>query len=262
MNAETLEVVRQIQQLRDSLERKKNSNVNNDSSSMEETSPTNVSASESGTDASETDAVGTTAKATTTTATATAVDGATATATAADGSTATASSTPNGTAEAAAGGNPPDTMSEEKLIKLFLLMAGRGQGQDWPPGNGSAGGGVTSHRDASGAGAETDGAGSSSDGGPKNGGLGRGGREVSDADMEAAVAGFAAKMSIDAGMETPTNVAQGVMPAPPPPEEDKRGSWKGAMHLARLNEEKVRCGRETESRPMRVCFERLSCFPP
>lgn len=252
MDAQTFEVVRQIQQLRDSLGRNNNviSNNNNPSStntdsSMEDTSTTSVPASEAGTEASDanSNSVGTTAKATTTTAKATAADGATASATAADGSTATATSTASGTAEAAAGGNPGEMMSEEKLINLFLLMAGRGQ--DWPRGNSSTGGNGTSGGVTSGDGAETDSAGGNG-GGPKEGlseeggrGAARGGQQPADPDMDmdAAVAGFAAKMSIDASLDAPISVEGGGLP--PHAGEDKRGSWKGAMHLARLNEEKV-----------------------
>lgn len=236
LDPETFEVVRQIQELRNHLSR---------------TGSSQGSAAPGATTAD----AGTTASATTTTATATAANGATAeatagdnsapSATAADGSTATATAAGGNTASAgdgasmasaSAGKSPKEIMSDEKLINLFLLMAGRSP--TWPH---------------DGPGRSTGGTGESSSGGH---GGGSGGSEASGGGSGAqgvdvdGVAGLTAKMSIDDGADAPSG-QEADMPPPPPRQwvgagagagetgGGEHGAWGGRMQLTRVHDDTV-----------------------
>ncbi|CAB1117160.1 unnamed protein product [Ectocarpus sp. CCAP 1310/34] len=160
--------------------------------------------------------------------TASAGDGASMAAAAATGKNAAA-------AAAAAGKSPNEILSDEKLINLFLLVAGRSP--NWP------------HE---GPGRSTGGTEESSSGGGGGGG-GSGGNEASGggsgaqgADVDG-VAGITANTSID-GADAPSGQEAEMPPLPPrqwvgagagagEQEGGEHGAWGGGMQLARMNED-------------------------
>ncbi|CBJ28057.1 calcium/ calmodulin-dependent protein kinase 1 [Ectocarpus siliculosus] len=237
LDPETFEVVRQIQELRNHLSRTGSSQ----GSAAPGAATTATATAANGATASATANDGATAEASAeatagdnSAPSATAADGSTATATAAGGNTASASDGASMAAAAAAGKSPKEIMSDEKLINLFLLMAGRGP--NWPhdgPGRSTGGTGESSSGGGSGG----------SDGSEASGG----GSGAQGVDVDG-VAGLTAKMSIDDGADAPSG-QEAEMPPPPPRQwvgagagageqgGGEHGAWGGGMQLARVHDD-------------------------
>ncbi|CAM9598601.1 unnamed protein product [Ectocarpus sp. 13 AM-2016] len=256
LDPETFEVVRQIQELRNHLSR----TTSSQGSAAPGATTTATATAANGAKVSATANDGSTAEATAgddSTATATAAgDNSPASATAADGSTATATAgggvnaasagdgAPIATAAAAGKGaaaaaaaaaaskSPNEILSDEKLINLFLLVAGRSP--KWPhegPG-----------RSTGGTGESSDGGGGSGDSEASGGGSG-----VQGVDVDG-VAGLTANMSVDDGADAPSGQEAEMPPLPPrqwvgaeagagEQGGGEHEAWGGGMQLARLNDE-------------------------
>lgn len=171
-------------------------------------------------------------------ATATTDENSTAEAVASDGSQATASAVDghDGTAAAAAsasgGGSPADTLSDEKLINLFLLMAGRTP--NWPGGGGAGGSGGGSMRSTGTTQAAREGGGS---------------EHEQDVDVDA-VSGLTARMSIDGGMDAPSTSEEQRFAAGPNADGSSSNSnsngWGRETQLARADQHKADVRRQCE----------------
>lgn len=247
MDPETFEVVRQIQELRQSLGKQTPAATSAASGAPTAPRPT---ASAGTSTATATASPGTTATAVAadgSQATATADENSTANAVASDGSHATASAVDghdaravasDGTAAAAASGaTPADVMSEEKLINLFLLMAGRNP--NWPGGGGAGGSG--------GDGGSSGGGGIEQSTGSMQGeGEGGGGSQPGqDADVDA-VSGLTAQMSIDGGIDAPNTSEEPQFAAGPSADGSSSNGWGGETQLARVDQHKADVRRQLE----------------
>ncbi|CAN0236762.1 unnamed protein product [Ectocarpus sp. 12 AP-2014] len=246
LDPETFEVVRQIQELRNHLSRTSSS----PGSAAPGATTTATATAANGATVSATASDGSTAEATAgddSAASATAAGGSTATATAGggvntasagDGTSMAAAAAAAGKSAAAAaavaGKSPNEILSDEKLINLFLLVAGRSP--NWPhegPG-----------RSTGGTGESSDGGGGGGSGGSKASGGGSGAQGM-DVD---GVAGVTANMSIDDGADAPSG-QEAEMPSLPPRQwvgagagageqgGGEHGAWGGGMQLARMNED-------------------------
>ncbi|CAM9489558.1 unnamed protein product [Ectocarpus sp. 4 AP-2014] len=257
LDAETFEVVRQIQELRNHLSRtgsSQGSAAPGDGSTAEATAGDNSTAeATAGDDSTAND--GSTAEATAgdnSTASATAAGGSTATATAGGGGNtasagdgasmvaAAAAAAGESAAAAAAGKSPKEILSDEKLINLFLLVAGRSP--NWPhegPGRSTGGTGESS----SGGGGDGGGSGGSSGGSEASGG----GSGAQDMDVDG-VAGLTANMSVKDGADAPSGQEAEMPPIPPrqwvgagagagEQGGGEHGAWGGGMQLARMNDD-------------------------
>lgn len=253
VDPETFEVVRQIQELRQSLGRQTPAATSAASGAPTASGPT---ASAGGSTATATASPGTTATAVAadgSQATATADEHSTANAVASDGSQATASAVDghdaravasDGTvAAAASGASPADVMSEEKLINLFLLMAGRNP--NWPGGGGAggSGGGSGDNGGSIGGGGHDQSTGTQQG----DGGGGAGSQPEQDADVDA-VSGLTAQMSIDGGIDAPSTTEEPQFAAGPSADGSSSNGWGGETQLARVDQHKADVRRQLEGR--------------
>lgn len=221
LDHETFEVVRQIQELRATLASNSPSTVSSSGVSAGPDAPAGL--------------------------------GTTASATAGHGAAAAAAAT-------AVGESPTQTTtSDEKLINLFLRMAGREPG--WQPRtggekSGSTGGGSSSNEDSAGAAAQAAGAAAAA---AQSTGLQQQGQGGS---VDTVLRGLATQMSIDDRMDAPRADAPGTdideMPPPPRQEGEQRfgeGGIEGAggAELARLQKDKVNKEWEIQERQIFAC---------
>lgn len=255
MDPETFEVVRQIQELRKNLG--KQTAASAPAAPAPTTAPTPMTSAGSST-ATATASPGTTAAAVAadgSQATATADEHSTANAIASDGSHASASAVDgrdaravasDGTAAAvASGATPADTLSDEKLINLFLLMAGRNP--NWPGGGGAGGGaGASGGSDISGGGGneQSTGATQGGRGRGRGGGGGAGSEDGQDPDVEV-VSGLTAQMSIDGGIDAPNTIEEQQFAAGSSA-DGSSDEWGGETQLARLDQQKTDVRRQFE----------------
>lgn len=248
VDPETFEVVRQIQELRKNLGKQAPSGTSAAAGAPAASVPTAPAGSSTatatatpGTTANAVAAEGSQATATadeSSTANAVASDGSPATAAAVDGDDARAVASDGTAAAAASSASPADALSDEKLINLFLLMAGRNP--NWP-GSGGAGGG-------SGSGGSSGGGGNEQSTGTRKseGARGGGSEEAHDADIDA-VSGLTAQMSIDGGIDAPSTSEQQQFAAGPSADGSSASNgWSGETQLARMDQHKADVRRPCE----------------
>lgn len=170
------------------------------------------------------------------------------------GTTASATAVRGGAAVATAEGeNPTQVMNDEKLINLFLRMAGRES--HWPPGTAGGNDGSTggSSDGSQGAAAQAAAPAPAQSKGSQ--------RQEHGVNVDAVLDGLAAQMSIDDGMDAsradaPVTDRDNTLSPPPLQDGEQRfgGGIEGAggAQLARLQKDKVNTGRKTEKTDVRL----------